>query len=83
MRNEEAPVRGIAGKAAADVVENAAAVKLKERLFRHGARFGVPFPCVERKEKHEVVRGGEFRRMAKAAVCAVKRCVEIRKGPFG
>ena len=82
MGNKEPAVCGVTRKSAADVIEYAAAVKLKERFFRHGKRPAIPFERMERKQKHQVMRGRELRSRPEASVLRVKRCTEMGERPL-
>ena len=71
VRNEEIPIRGVAAKPVSDMVEQAAAIHLQERGFRHAQRLAVALLLIALHQKQQVVGRGKLRRAAKAAVAGV------------
>ena len=72
MGDEPHFIGGVPGKAAAHMVEQAAAVHSLQSLFRHGQGPGIPGAPGIPDQKDQIVRGGEFGGAPKAAPAAVK-----------
>ena len=77
MRREPFPVGAVAAEAAAEMVKNAAAVHLLQREFRHCAQRSVLPQLRLPQQEEEVLRRGELRRGAEAAVILVKGGAEL------
>ena len=80
MRGQPLPVRGVAGKAAAQVVVDAAAVHLPQRVFHELPGFFVPAELGGAQQEEQLVRHGELGRRAEAAVLRVVGILQLPHG---
>ena len=78
MRGKPLAVGGIAGKAPADVVINAALIHLPQRVLDHLPRLFFVFKLRILHEENEVMRGRELRRCAEAAVLLIVGLLKLR-----
>ena len=82
VRREPLPVGAVAAEAAAQVVVNAAAEHLLQRELRHCAEsFVLSQLCLPQQEE-QVLRRGELRRAAEAAVLLVEGGAQLIGGPL-
>ncbi len=81
MGHEEAPVRGIAAKAVADVVEQTALIHLYEGFFRHGQALRLPCGRVMFQQKQKLMAHRKLGRGAEAAISFVKMAGEPINSP--
>ena len=78
MRRKPLAVSGVAGKAAADMVIDAALVHLPQRVLDHLPRLFLILQLCILHQENEVMRGRELRRCAEAAVLLVVGFLKLR-----
>ena len=77
MGGQPFPVRGIAGEAPAEVVENSSTVHLTETVINHLPQFLITAEMGQTQEEQQVVGRGELGGCTKATVFLVIGCSEL------